>query len=117
MTREEKIEELQDRIEHGKISKLDDLKLEISCAEYDGEEVIEPIGDVLAPMGWNTCDRCGECGDSEQDFLWVDSYDWWEEDEDDKAIIKAMQIEGVDYCALCWNCVGKLKKKGAKHEH
>lgn len=117
MTREEKIEELQDRVKHNKISNLDDLKLEISCAEYDGEEVIEEIDDVLAPMGWNTCDRCGKCGDSELDFLWWDNYDFWEQSKDDKAIIKAVETEGADYCALCWNCVSELKKKGAKHEH
>lgn len=112
MTREEKIEELQDKVQHNKIRNIDDLRLEISCAEYGGEEVIEPIDDILAPIGFTYCDRCGECGDSELDFLWVDSYDWWEEDKDDKAIIKAIQIEGADYCALCWNCVDELKKKG-----
>lgn len=114
MTREEKIEELQDRVEHNKISNLDDLKLEISCAEYDGEEVIEPIDDILAPIGFTYCDRCGECGDTEQDFLWVDCFPWEEDNEGDKAIIKAMQDEGVDYCALCWNCVDELKKKGQR---
>lgn len=114
MTREEKIELLQDRVEHNKISNIDDLKLEISCAEYDGEEVIEPIDDILSPMGFNICDRCGKCGDTEQDFLWVDYFPWDEDDEGDKAIIKAMQYEGVDYCALCWNCVKKLKEKGKK---
>jgi len=117
MTREEKIEELQDRVRHNKISNLDDLKLEISCAEYDGEEVIEEIDDILAPMGWNTCDRCGECGDSELDFLWVDYYPWEEDNEGDQAVLNGINIEGVDYCALCWNCVKELKEKGAKHEH
>lgn len=114
MTRREKIEELQDMVWHNKISNIDDLKLEISCAEYDGEETIEPIDDILAPLGFTHCDRCGECGDSEQDFLWVDSYDWWREDENDKAILKAIEIEGADYYALCWDCISELKKKGEK---
>lgn len=116
MTRQDKIEELQDRVEHNKISNIDDLKLEISCAEYDGEEVIEPIDDILAPIGFTYCDRCGECGDSELDFLWWDNYDWWEQSKDDKAIIKAVKAEKADYCALCWNCVRELKEKGLRYE-
>ena len=58
MTREEKIELLQDQIEHGRISS--------------------------AELG-------AECEKNE--------------------------IEGVDYCALCWDCIGKLKEKGLKYEH
>ena len=107
MTREEKIELLQNQIEHGRISSAE---LGAECEKND----IDLHDEVLLPIGWNTCERCGECGDSELDFLWVDSYDWWEEDEDDKAILKAIEIEGVDYCALCWDCVDELKKKGAK---
>lgn len=110
MTREERIGLLQDQIEHGRITSKE---LGEQCEQYE----IELHEEVLAPMGWNTCDRCGECGDSELDFLWVDSYDWQEEDKNDMAIIKAMQIEGVDYCALCWDCVNKLKEKGLKYEH
>lgn len=110
MTREEKIELLQDQIEHGRISSAE------LGAECDKNE-IELHEEVLEPIGWNTCDRCGECGDSEQDFLWVDCFPWDEDNDGDQAIIRAMQIEGVDYCALCWDCVSELKKKGAKHEH
>ena len=108
MTREEKIELLQDQIEHGRISSAE---LGAECEKNE----IELYEEVLEPIGWNTCDRCGECGDSELDFLWVDCFPWDEDSEGDRAIIKAMQIEGVDYCALCWDCVSELKKKGLKH--
>ena len=30
----------------------------------------------------------------------------------DKAVIKAMEYEGVDYCAICWKCVKELQEKG-----
>lgn len=110
MTREERIELLQDQIEHNRITSKE---LGEQCEKHE----IELHEEVLSPMGWNTCDRCGECGDSELDFLWVDSYDWQEEDKNDMAIIKAIQFEGVDYCALCWDCVKKLKEKGLNYEH
>ena len=110
MTREERIELLQDQIEHGRISSAE------LGAECEKNEILLHE-EVLFPIGWNTCDRCGECGDSEQDFLWVDSFPWDEDSEGDKAIIKAIEIEGVDYCALCWDCISKLKEKGLKYEH
>ena len=108
MTREEKIELLQDQITHGRITSAE---IGTECEKNDillHEEVLEPIG-------WNTCERCGECGDSELDFLWVDYFPWDEDNEGDRAIIKAIEIEGVDYCALCWDCVSKLKEKGLKY--
>lgn len=108
MTREEKIELLQDQITHGRISSA-----EIG-AECEKNEILLHE-EVLEPIGWNTCERCGECGDSELDFLWVDYFPWDEDSKEDQAIIKAIEIEGVDYCALCWDCVKELKEKGAKH--
>ena len=105
MNRQEKIDELQNKAQHYRISK-EELGKECEYNDIDLHD------EVLEPIGFNTCERCGEYGWSEQDFLWVDSYDWWEEDEDDKAILKAIEIEGIDYCALCWDCVNELKEKG-----
>ena len=107
MTREEKIELLQNQITHGRISSAE---LGAECEKND----IDLHDEVLLPIGWNTCERCGECGDSEQDFLWVDYFPWDEDDEGDRAVIKAMQVEGIDYCNLCWDCVNELKEKGAE---
>lgn len=109
MTRQEKIDLLQNQAQHYRISKEE---LGKECEEND----IELHDEVLFPIGFNTCDRCGEYGWSEQDFLWVDSFPWEEDNEGDKAIIKAMQNEGIDYCALCWDCVNKLKERGLNHE-
>ena len=109
MTRQDKIDLLQDQAQHYRISKEE---LGKECEEND----IELHEEVLEPIGFNTCDRCGEYGWSEQDFLWVDCFPWDEDNEGDKAIIKAMQNEGIDYCALCWDCVNKLKEKGLNYE-
>lgn len=113
-TRRDIIDDLQNRIWKGRIQTLDQLKLEISCAEYDGDEPIDEYEDVLFPMGWNTCDRCGALGDSELDFCWVDSFDWQDDNEDDQAILRAIGEEANqnDYCAICWGCIKELKEKG-----
>lgn len=107
MTRQETIELLQDQITHNRI---DEVELDRACEEHE----LNLYDDLLFPIGYNTCDRCDDYGDSELDFLWVDSFDWHEDEPDDKAIIKAMEQEGIDYCALCWDCVNELKEKGKK---
>lgn len=106
-TRQDIIEDLQNRVWKGRIATIDDLKLEISRVGYDGEEPIEEIDDVLSPMGWNICDRCGALGDGELDFLWLDYADLNE--EDDKTLLDAIAKEKVDYCALCRECVKELR--------
>lgn len=108
MTRQDKIDELQDKVSKNYIKTIDDLKLEISCAEYDGDEPIDEVCDVLSPMGWSYCDRCEALGDVEMDFAWVDYMDY----EEDKQILDAIAKEGEDYCSVCWKCCKELKKKG-----
>lgn len=108
MTREDTIQMLQDQVYHGGITS-DEL------ADICNEQAILLHEDVLEPIGYNTCDRCGEYGNSEQDFLWVDSFPW--DNDDDHAVLNGINIEGVDYCVLCWGCVNELKKKGAKYEY
>ena len=58
MTREEKIELLQDQIEHGRISSAE---LGAECEKNE----IELHEEVLAPIGFTYCDRCGECDEDE----------------------------------------------------
>ena len=108
MTKEKRVEMLQDQISHGRITIQEAIK---ECEEHD----IMLYEEVLEPIEYNTCDRCGDYGNTCQDFLWVDSFPWDEDNEGDKAVIKAMEQEGVDYCALCWDCVNKLKKKGEQY--
>ena len=102
MTREERIEELQDQIAHGKISSAE---LGEECEKNN----IDLHDEVLSPIGWNTCDRCGEHGDNELDFLWVDDFPWDDNNPNDQNILKNIEREGVDYCAICWECINKLK--------
>lgn len=107
MTREDMIEELQSRVRKGKIATLDDLKLEISCAEYDGEEPIDEYEDIIIPMEWNTCDLCGALSPTEE-MCWVDYLDY----DEDKDLIEEINLRGEDICAICWDCVKEILRKG-----
>ena len=109
MTRQEKIEELQSRVRHNSIGYFDDLNLEISCAEYDGDEAIEAIDDVLMPMEFNICDKCGALYRSEE-LCWVEYLD----PEYDQDLIDNIMAEKEDYCALCYECVKELRKEKNK---
>lgn len=106
-TRQDVIDDLQNRIWKGRIQTLDQLKLEISCAEYDGDEPIEEYEDILSPMEWNTCDLCGALSPSDE-MCWTDYLD----PDEDKDLIKQIELRGEGVCALCWECVKELKKKG-----
>lgn len=107
MTREDKITVLQDWVSKNSLTHDKNLKDACKLNSEDGEP-IDWFEDVLAPMGWNCCDRCGALGDAELDFAWVDYMDY----EDDKQILDAITKEGGDYCAVCWKCCEELKKKG-----
>lgn len=112
MTRQEVIDELKNKIYKNRILNIDDLKLEISCAEYDGDDPIDEYEDVLHPMGYNTCDRCGDIYDSEVGFLWIDGFDWEDGNPEDEAILRALEEEPTDYCAVCYDCLNDLKQIG-----
>lgn len=112
-TRQDIIEDLQNRILKNRIATLDDLKLEISCAEYDGNEPIDEYEDVLSPMEWNVCDKCDDLYPSEE-LCWLDCIDWEENNPDDQAILNGIAEEDTDYCAVCYSCLSKLKEKGYK---
>lgn len=106
MTKQDQIEVLQDWVQKHTITKQEDL--ERVCKQYD----LEWYDDVLSGMEWNCCDRCGQLGDSELDFVWLDYQDWHDNDPRDVAIQKAIAREHVDYCALCDDCVKELIKIG-----
>ena len=99
------VEDLQDQLQHGRTTIQEVIK---TCEEHG----IDLYEEVLEPIGFNTCDRCGEYGDTEEDFVWVDCFPWEEDNENDQAILRAIGQEGVDYCALCWDCIEELKAKG-----
>lgn len=105
MDKREHIELLRGQVQHNRIT-IDELEKE--CKQHD----IDLFDEVIHPIGYNLCDRCGDFGDSEQDFLWVDCFNWQDDNPKDQAVIRAMEQEGIDYCALCWDCVKKLAEKG-----
>ena len=109
MTRQEKIEVLQDWVEKGHILTADALKQACEHEKTTSGEDIDWFDDILSPLEWNCCDRCGALYPSEM-LIW-ESYDWGYECED---LVKGIEKEGVDYVALCDECVAELMKKGAK---
>lgn len=112
-TRQDIIEDLQNRVLHNRIPTLNDLKLEISRAEYEGEPIDE-YEDVLFPIGFNTCDRCGNIQVSDLGLFWLDGFDWEDDNPTDQAILKALAEENQYYGAICYDCLNELKMKGRK---
>lgn len=112
MTRQQKIEQLKSWVEHQHITNIDDLKLEISRAEYEGDEPIEEFDDIIHPLGMNLCDRCGDIHDSEFGLFWLDGFDWEDGNPTDQAILNGINKEKIDYCAVCYKCLKELEEKG-----
>ncbi len=111
MTKREIIEELQDKIHHNRIGKISELE---KLCEPHGIDAFE---DVILPMGFNVCEKCGDICDSEMELFWIDGFDWDEENNPkDKAILKALLDEPVDYCAVCYPCLHSLANKGRDSE-
>ena len=108
MTKQEYIERLQDMVSKNYITNIKDLNTQY--VNEDGTtEPIEPYEDVLSPIGWNSCDRCGALHDSELGLMWIDHFPFEEDNEEDQHLLKALEQESEDYCALCWECVNELK--------
>lgn len=105
MTRQEKIELLQDQVQHNRIGKKEFYD---KCKEWE----LDWYDDVLSPIGYNVCDRCEMYGDSELDLFWLDGFDWEEDNPKDQAILKALNEEKIDYCAICYDCLKELEEKG-----
>lgn len=107
MTSTERIEQLQNEVEKGRIRYLDELLRE--CEKYG----LEPHEDILSPIEWNCCDRCGFLCPSDY-LLWLDSLEWDESNPNDTMLQEGMILEKEDYCAICDSCVAELIKKGKK---
>lgn len=99
-TRQDVIDDLQNRIWKGRIQTLDEL------TEVCEEQNLEPYDDILSPMEWNTCDLCGALSPSDE-MCWTDCLD----PDEDKDLIEYINSREEELCALCWECVKKLKKK------
>ena len=109
MARKDYIENLQDRIQHNRIADIDELKKDIATSVFAD---VDPYEDVLHPMGYNTCDRCGDIYDSETGFFWLDGFDWEVGNPKDEALQRALEEEPEEYCAICYNCLHDLEQIG-----
>lgn len=99
------IEELQNKIYHNNITNI--RELEDICKPLD----IDPYEDVLFPMGYNSCDRCGSIQDSEVELIWLDCIDWDNDNPEDQVILANLGKAETDYCAVCDDCLKELKEK------
>ena len=108
MTKQDQIEVLRDWVWKRDITKQEDL--ERVCKQYG----LDWYDDVLAGMEWNCCDRCGNLGDSEIDFVWLDYLELGDDEDDPryKALYNGLQKENECYCAVCDECINELIKIG-----
>ena len=108
MNRQERIEVLQDWVEHGHLLTADALKNACKVQKvYEGED-IDWFDDILAPLEWNCCDRCGALCPSEELF-------WLDYCEPSEELIAGAVNEQVDYCAICEGCAKELTEKGKEN--
>ena len=110
MDKKEVIEELQSQIRHRHISDINELIVAVRKTGLD----IDAYEDIIFPMGYNVCDRCGYICDSEVELFWIDGFDWEDGNPKDEAILAGINAEGEDYCAVCYECLKKLEEKGRK---
>ena len=102
MTKEEKKEVIQDWVYRGDVKYV--TNLEAICKQYD----LEWYDDILSPIEFNCCDRCGRLSPSDE-LYWVDC-----DDNPSEELMRGYDFEGakVDYCALCDECVASLSVIG-----
>ena len=101
-------EELRDKVSKNYITTYDEL--ELACKEH-GLEVYE---DILSPMEWNSCDRCGKLGCSDGDFLWTEGFEWDLENEVERRVADYIADKwdfGEYWSALCWECIDDIKAR------
>lgn len=114
MSREEQIEYLRNEVLSENICYIDDLKQ--ACEKYNKEnpkaEPINEFDDIVFPIGWNSCDRCGRLADSEWNMFWLDGFDWNDDDPAEVRMQKRLLEEkDGDYVAICYGCVAELKRE------
>ena len=109
LSKQDVIDEIKNQIYHAGICFISELENEVKIIKEQFGYEIQPYEDVLGPMGWNCCDKCGILGNSEEDFLWLDFYEWDDDNPEDQKLLKALEKEKEEYCAICWECVEVLK--------
>lgn len=113
MTRQEAIEQLQDMVEKQHILTYKELIKATIEINYDDIENIEPFEDVLSPIEYTYCDRCGNL-ESSSEACWLDYMDW--ENENDLKVIKELENEEHNHepCVICDMCYHELLDKKGK---
>lgn len=106
MTREDTIEKIREEVLNEQVTNVEQLNKVIEESGHD----LDWSDDILSGMDWNCCDRCGALEDCQLGLYWVDCAD----DEYDSELLKGMEKEGRDYCAICYDCVDELKKIAEK---
>lgn len=96
MNRQEKIEELQDKVRKNYITNIEELN------KYEPE--IDVFNDVLSPMEWNVCNKCGDLYKSDE-LYWTDYLD----PEYDQDLIDAVEAYDQELCAICCECAKELR--------
>lgn len=110
MTKQEYIEQLQDLVETNKITNIKDLQTQF--VNEDGSlEPIEIYDEVLSPIEFNACDKCGALERTDH-LCWVEQFPFEDDNKNDQAILKALREDKEDYSALCWECMNEFKNKG-----
>lgn len=95
------IDNLQDQVQHNILAT--EKELEKECKKH-GLDMWE---DILHPMEWNSCERCGSLWESDQ--LYWQYCDWSEESEE---LQRGLKKDDGEYTTLCENCVRELCDMG-----
>lgn len=106
MTKQDKIDDLQDKVSKNYILYYAEL-----CKECDKIGNVDVFNDILSPMEWNCCDKCGALYHIAE-LCWVDYLD----PDFDGELIDILEQEDEEYGALCYECVKKFKEKGLNNE-
>lgn len=98
--RAELIDELKHQVR--KNSFRDFKELERFCEAHE----IFVWEDILHPIEWNCCEKCGSLWPSEE-LYWLDYME-----EISPELERGLAKEGMDYCCLCEDCVKALVEDG-----
>lgn len=106
MSKQERIELIQEWVEKNHITNLKELEQE--CKKYG----LDWYDDICSGIEYNCCDRCGELYPSER--LYWEDYDFCKDDNPE--LYFGIENEGKEYCSLCSECVKTLIEKGEERK-
>lgn len=107
MTRQEAIEHLQDQVEKQAILTYEELLKATIETDYDGNENIEPAYDILSPIEYTYCDKCGRLERIDEICI-IDYLDY--DDENDRKVYEQIK-NNSDVFMICDMCYHELATK------